>query len=495
MKNILVIEDLKDWPANGELKAELITAENYLTNGELSLRSQRNVRIFNLCRSYRYQSVGYYVSLLAAARGHKPLPSVSTIADFRLVSLARLAGENLKAKIDRSLATINSDEFTLSIYFGQNLARRHDALAAALFRHFPAPLIRCLFVRDKQEGWRLRSIRPIPLGDVPVSHHENMVSAAHDFFGRKGIGTTNLGQTPRCSIAVLHDPKETNAPSDEKSLQKFSKVASRLGISVEMITRDDYGRMAEFDALFIRETTNVNHHTFRFARRAQSEGLVVIDDPDSILRCSNKVFLAELLERARVPIPKSYTITRRIVDEVGEHLSFPCVLKQPDSAFSLGVRKANDRGEYQAFAKEMLSGSELIVAQEFLPTEYDWRVGVLDREPLYVCKYHMAAKHWQVVKRDGAGGQRWGKVETMAVADAPVNVVKAAVKAANLIGDGLYGVDVKDIKGVAHVIEVNDNPDLNIGDEDAVLKDQLWERVAKVFLNRVDSRRAGAEAK
>ena len=54
---------------------------------------------------------------------------------------------------------------------------------------------------------------------------------------------------------------------------------------------------AEFDALFIRETTSVNHHTYRFASRAAAEGLVVIDDPTSIVRCSNKVYQAELFQR------------------------------------------------------------------------------------------------------------------------------------------------------------------------------------------------------
>jgi glutathione synthase/RimK-type ligase-like ATP-grasp enzyme len=58
----------------------------------------------------------------------------------------------------------------------------------------------------------------------------------------------------------------------------------------ELIEKEDYGRLAEFDALFIRETTGVNHHTYRFARRAEAEGLVVVDDPQSILKCTNKVY-------------------------------------------------------------------------------------------------------------------------------------------------------------------------------------------------------------
>ena len=72
-----------------------------------------------------------------------------------------------------------------------------------------------------------------------------------------------------------------------------SKAAAELGLGAEVVGRDDYARIAEFDALFIRATTSVNHYTFRFSRRAAAEGLVVIDDPQSIARCTNKVFLAE----------------------------------------------------------------------------------------------------------------------------------------------------------------------------------------------------------
>ena len=61
-------------------------------------------RSFNLCRSYRYQSLGYYVSLLAEARGHKPLPRVSTMEDLQSQNLVRLLTENLDDLVQKSLA-------------------------------------------------------------------------------------------------------------------------------------------------------------------------------------------------------------------------------------------------------------------------------------------------------------------------------------------------------------------------------------------------------
>jgi glutathione synthase/RimK-type ligase-like ATP-grasp enzyme len=49
------------------------------------------------------------------------------------------------------------------------------------------------------------------------------------------------------------------------------------------------------------------------------------------------------------------------------------------------------------------------------------------------------------------------------VEDAPQDVVQIALKAANLIGNGLYGVDLKQVDGKIYVIEINDNPSIDAG--------------------------------
>jgi glutathione synthase/RimK-type ligase-like ATP-grasp enzyme len=89
------------------------------------------------------------------------------------------------------------------------------------------------------------------------------------------------------------------------------------------------------------------------------------------------------------------------------------------------------------------------------------------------------------------GETRFGKVETLLVEDAPRQVVRTALKAANPIGDGLYGVDLKQSRGRCYVIEVNDNPSIDAGYEDKRLKSGLYERIAQVFLDRVERRRQG----
>ena len=104
----------------------------------------------------------------------------------------------------------------------------------------------------------------------------------------------------------------------------------------------------------------------------------------------------------------------------------------------------------------------------------------------------MASRHWQVIKRDEAGNTSGeGSVDTLSISEAPDEVIKTALKAANLIGDGLYGVDIKQVGQKCYVIEVNDNPNIDAGSEDQVLKDALYREIMGTFLKRIENRKRG----
>ena len=74
--------------------------------------------------------------------------------------------------------------------------------------------------------------------------------------------------------------------------------------------------------------------------------------------------------------------------------------------------------------------------------------------------------HWQVIKHAGAGAATEGRTEAVALDDTPQAVLDTAIAAARLIGDGFYGVDLKQTDAGVFVIEINDNPNLDVGAED-----------------------------
>lgn len=487
---VLVVERVENWPLDVP-GVELISARNYLTDPALA--SRRGLRVFNLCRSYRYQSLGYYVSLLAEARSHKPLPSVATIQDLKTPSLVRFISEDLDKQIQRSLSPLAADRFVLSVYFGQNLALRHAKLSLQLFNLFPAPLLRAQFVRQSDRRWQLQSLRPIAALDIPQDHRPFVIEAAREYFSRRRA-PPQARKPLRYDLAILVDPAEKLAPSGERALQRFARAAQSLGIAAELIDKDDYGRLGEYDALFIRTTTRVDHYTYRFSRRAAKEGLVVVDDPQSILRCCNKVFLAEALARARIPTPKTVIVHRDNFDAAAGSVGFPAILKLPDGTFSRSVVRVDDAESFRVRAREYLETSDLLVAQEFLPTSFDWRVGVLDQQVLFACRYRMVGRHWQIAKATKTGGVRFGATEAVALQNVPHDLLDVALQAANLMGDGLYGVDLKEKDGRFFVIEVNDNPNIDVGAEDAIAGEDLYRRVMEVFLRRIERRKDGGSA-
>ena len=75
-------------------------------------------------------------------------------------------------------------------------------------------------------------------------------------------------------------------------------------------------------------------------------------------------------------------------------------------------------------------------------------------------------------------------------ATSPV-LIWTALKATAPIGDGLYGVDIKQNGDRIVVIEVNDNPSIDAGVEDAYLGEDLYLRIMQEFLRRMERKRLG----
>ena len=384
-----------------------------------------------------------------------------------------------------------SDRFELDVYLGKDPAQRHQALAEKLFASVRAPLLRALFGRAEGR-WRLDAVQAIGLADIPAQHRAFLLEVAKAFIADVPPATPRRAGKGRPRLAILWDPEEPHKPSNEEALQRLVQAAPLVGLDAELIGPDALERLTEFDALFNRASPEVDGIIYEFVRRAESMGMPVVDDPESILRCLNKVYMHELMNRHQIAQPRTLVVHRDNVDQVVATLGLPCVLKLPDSGFGLDVIKIESEAQLRQEAERFFKVSELIVAQEWLPTGFDWRVGVYDRRPLFVAKYFMAPGHWKV--NQVAEGQRLieGKTVAMSVGEAPEQVISMAVRAANLIGRGLYGVDLKQVEDRVYLIEVNCNPNIDGGNEDQVLGDALYREVVGVFARRIAERGGGA---
>ncbi len=480
-KNVIVIDQPFKWE-QPDINANIISVKEYINNVEY--QNNAGFRIFNLCSSYKYQSYGYYVSLLASARGQRIIPSITTIRDFGIINVIQSVAYELNDLIDKLLAKVSGKVFSLDVYFGQTPDKTYKTLASKLYQIFEAPLFRVHFIKD--EKWIIKSIKVRTFNTIGTEEQSLMYQFALNYFNKKRHNYPKLTNYTY-DIAVLVNPNEENPPSNNEALEKLRIAANKKGVYLEFITKKDRDKINEFDALFIRETTNVNHYTYEFSRLAFAEGLVVIDDPWSILRCSNKIYQHELFKKNKIRTPNSVVFTRNIFNKKQlDNFTYPVVLKQPDSAFSLGVIKVNDKEEALLELNKLFKKTDMVICQEFMYSEFDWRIGILDNKPLFACKYFMSKNHWQIYHWDEVGDEQVGAHETVSISDVPVEVLNVALKAAALIGDGLYGVDLKYVDGHIYVIEVNDNPNIDVGVEDMVLKDELYDTLIDSLIHRIE---------
>jgi glutathione synthase/RimK-type ligase-like ATP-grasp enzyme/gamma-glutamyl:cysteine ligase YbdK (ATP-grasp superfamily) len=475
---LVVVSDPSDLP---ELGAErLVSADRYLEGGE-GLAEPGSI-VVNLCRSFRYRSKGYYVSLLAAARGQHAVPSVETIE--ALASPFGLFRALEEAGVPTSPGEANGLVEALAV-FGEARDPRFQALAAEVYRVRAAPLLR-LRLAEEVGGWAVAEVAPVAPQAVPTGERGPLVDLLRNEKRLRRLGRPAPREEVRASIAVLVDETDPFSPSDAGAIDRLERVASAMNVHVRRIAPGDLGRLGEYDALFIRTLTGVREPSFAFALRAEALGMPVIDDPQSIIRCSNKVFLEELLRREGIPTPRTLVLTSRARwAQVESALGTPVVVKLPDSSFSAAVHRISSLGEYEQRVGDMLRRSPLLIAQEYLPTDFDWRITVLDGRLLFAARYHMARGHWQIRTED-EGTERYGDVEAVPRGGAPQAVVEVALRAAALIGEGLYGVDIKETARGPVVIEINDNPNLDRGEEDAADGDRVYEDLLGFFLRRIE---------
>ncbi len=493
-KIIVIVEKLKDW--NSYYPAEqLMTPQDYLVNWNESLHSNREsnerIKIINLCRNYKYLSHGYYCSLLAEARGHSVIPPIKAINDLSKSFLYSLQTEDLDLAIQKAFKNQSTVEgLTISIFFGKTDKEQLQDVARQIFDLFPAPILQVDFEWEKK--WEIKSIRTGSLNTLGSTDEDKFASSLDEYSG-KIWRKPKAKKKFRYDLAILHNPTEAMPPSDKKALQNFIKAGKENDVLVELIEKKDYSRIAEFDALFIRETTSINHHTYRFAKKAESEGLVVIDDPISILRCTNKIYMHNLLHSNKINGPKTFVInnTAEQLKEAVEELGFPMIIKIPDGSFSKGIYKVKSYDELKKITEDLFKKTALLLAQEYFYTDFDWRIGVLNERPIYACKYYMTKGHWQIYNHDKkmTKGIQSGNSETFPISKVPKHVISTALKMSNLIGDSLYGVDIKERDKKAYVIEVNDNPNIDANVEDAISGMDLYYNIMYEFVRRIEAKR------
>ena len=278
-------------------------------------------------------------------------------------------------------------------------------------------------------------------------------------------------------IACFVEKYNFSDPKEARALENFRRVADERGHTFDFMFREGISEIPKYDAVFIRATTDPLFTAYVVSKTAWELGLKVVDDPESIQICGNKIHLYDLFNKYNVPHIPTLFLNRDEMHhkrflEIFHSLGKPVVVKAPYTSFSRYVEKVACETSFRDVAKRFFRKSDLLAVQTFMPTAFDWRVGVLNRQVLYVCKYMMPKGMWKHgCKRRGKPTFVWGRTFSLNRDNAPLGLKVVALKACEVIGHGLYGVDIKEVDGKYVVVEVNDNPSIYSGYEDYRNKD------------------------
>lgn len=287
---------------------------------------------------------------------------------------------------------------------------------------------------------------------------------------------------PLAKIACFVEKYNFTDSREARALENFKLVAEKMNHEFSFMFKKNIPEISKHDAVFIRATTDPLYTSYIVSKTAWELGLKVVDDPKSIQICGNKIHLYSLFDKFKIPHISTVFLNKdefhhKQILEIFEALGKPVVVKAPYTSFSKYVERVASETGFREVSTRFFRKSDVLVVQRFAPTSFDWRVGVLNGEVLYVCKYTMPKGKWKHgTKLRGKKTFVWGRTISLKKDHAPPKLIETALKACEIIGNGLYGVDIKEIDGDYIIIEVNDNPSIYAGYEDLRDKD-VYERI------------------
>ncbi|HEV3052724.1 MAG TPA: RimK-like ATPgrasp N-terminal domain-containing protein, partial [Longimicrobium sp.] len=283
---IAVVSD----PADGRGLPEgmHVTADRYLEGGE-GLAEPGTV-VVNLCRSWKYGSKGYYVSLLADARGQHPIPAVEVSEGFgdayglfralQEAGVSTVDPEEMRARRRAARASSSPEEeeegqedeaprafptplvrvqgedgwtcrpagedeaAETLVFLGSAADARFRNTALAVYREWPAPVLRLQLMREEGE-WKVTAVAPVPPHRLGEAERRGLCEALADQKRIVRRGREAPREERRASIAVLVDPDDVFSPSSPETLDRLERIAQRMNVHVRRIGLDDLHKLPE----------------------------------------------------------------------------------------------------------------------------------------------------------------------------------------------------------------------------------------------------------
>ncbi|MGF3522346.1 MAG: ATP-grasp domain-containing protein, partial [Candidatus Bathyarchaeia archaeon] len=166
-------------------------------------------------------------------------------------------------------------------------------------------------------------------------------------------------------IACFVEKYNFSDPREGAALQNFKCAAEKSGNEFHFLFRENIEDIPKYNSVFIRATTDPLFTAYVVSKTAWELGLKVVDDPESITVCANKIHQYALFEKFNVPrIPTVFLnreeLHHREISRIFRELGKPVVIKAPYTSFSRYVEKAACETSFREVAKRFFKKSDVL---------------------------------------------------------------------------------------------------------------------------------------
>ena len=209
------------------------------------------------------------------------------------------------------------------------------------------------------------------------------------------------------------------------------------------------------DAVIPRIGYSVTSEGVRVVRQFESQGVYVANSADSILRSRDKLTASQILSHQGIPVPRtalvtSWRDTERAISRVG---GVPCVIKASQGTQGNSVHLAHSSREASELVYRLLVNRETVLVQEYIRESHGRDVRVIVAGGEVIAAMRRVARGREFRSNFHLGGQ----VEAVELKD---EYAKVAIRAANLLGIEVGGVDLLEGRSGPILLEVNSSPGL-----------------------------------
>jgi ribosomal protein S6--L-glutamate ligase len=209
------------------------------------------------------------------------------------------------------------------------------------------------------------------------------------------------------------------------------------------------------DAIIPRIGANVTRYGAAVIRQFEGMGVFTTISSDALLRSRDKVSCLQLLSANSIGVPTSalsnnYGAFSHLLDEIGPS---PHIIKLIEGTHGMGVIKTDNKSNAESILEAFYSTKEKVMVQRFIAEAKgaDVRVFIVDGQIVGIMKRQAAEGEFRSNLHRGG---------TARIIDLSDEEKKIALKAAEVMGLKVAGVDMLQTKNGPLILEVNASPGL-----------------------------------